>query len=317
MVFQQEQCRRCGAPKPNGAQSSPAAAAQVPRRNRKRGARPTQKPSAPPEYNLAKVLDGLKENGKLTSSPNAKPELPRLRSKQLSRPSQIARPRWPSRRPRSPSWKRQPRKQPRQWRRPSRRRRNCKGKSTSYRKSTTRSWLALPSLQIQSPIYRATCVRRSRPFLGIPKPSLSLLSWNLLSQAFPACWRLRRNPHGDRGARRRGIAAGQREGHLARGVGRCQSFRALAAGPARGRARGQESKDGGVRRASEASLAISNATSTQSTVRVAFMWPQARDRTSNPSPRSWSGKDSQFESPISRHHGHLPRQTSLRGNLDS
>ena len=39
-----------------------AAAAQVPRRNRKRGARPTQKPSAPPEYNLAKVLDGLKEN---------------------------------------------------------------------------------------------------------------------------------------------------------------------------------------------------------------------------------------------------------------
>ena len=51
-----------GAPKHNGAQSSLAAAAQVPRRNRKRGARPTQKPSAPPEYNLAKVLDGLKEN---------------------------------------------------------------------------------------------------------------------------------------------------------------------------------------------------------------------------------------------------------------
>ena len=37
--------------------------------------------------------------GKLTSSPNAKPELPRLRSKQLSRPYKIARPRWPSRRP--------------------------------------------------------------------------------------------------------------------------------------------------------------------------------------------------------------------------
>ena len=60
--FSSKQCRRCGAPKPNGAQSSPVAAAQVPRRNRKRGARPTQKPSAPPEYNLAKVLDGLKEN---------------------------------------------------------------------------------------------------------------------------------------------------------------------------------------------------------------------------------------------------------------
>ena len=62
MWFSSKQCRRCGAPKPNGAQSSPAVAAQVPRRNHKRGARPTQKPSAPPEYNLAKVLDGLKEN---------------------------------------------------------------------------------------------------------------------------------------------------------------------------------------------------------------------------------------------------------------
>ena len=60
--FSSKQCRRCGAPKRNGAQSSPAAAAQVPRRNRKRGARPTQKPSTPPEYNLAKVLDGLKDN---------------------------------------------------------------------------------------------------------------------------------------------------------------------------------------------------------------------------------------------------------------
>ena len=96
-----------------------------------------------------------------------------------------------------------------------------------------------------------------------------------------------------------------------------QSLRAVAAGPARRRARGQESEDGGVRPASEASLAISNATSTQSTVRVAFMRPQARDRASNPSPRFWSGKDSQFESPISRHPGQLPRPTSLRGNLDS
>ena len=63
----------CGAPKPNGAQSSPAAAAQVPRRNRKRGARPTQKPSAPPEYNLAKVLDGVKENEHFKDSELANP----------------------------------------------------------------------------------------------------------------------------------------------------------------------------------------------------------------------------------------------------
>ena len=33
-----------------------------------------------------------------------------------------------------------------------------------------------------------------RLFLGIPKPSPSLLSWKPLSQAFPACWRLQRQP---------------------------------------------------------------------------------------------------------------------------
>ena len=60
--FSSKQRLRCRAPKPAGAPSSPVAAAQVPRRNRKQGARPTQKPSNPPEYNLAKVLDGLKDN---------------------------------------------------------------------------------------------------------------------------------------------------------------------------------------------------------------------------------------------------------------
>ena len=113
------------------------------------------------------------------------------------------------------------------------------------------------------------------------------------------------------------LPAGQREGHLARGVGSCQGFRAVAGGPARGRARGQEGKDGGVRRASEASLAISNATSTESTVLVAFKRPQARDRASNPSPRFWSEKDCQVASPIRKHSGQLPVPTSLRGNLDS
>ena len=71
-----------------------------------------------------------------------------------------------------------------------------------------RSWLALLSPQTRSQIYRATCARCSRPFLGIPKPSLSLLSWKPLSQAFPAWWRLQRLPHGDREARQRGTAAG-------------------------------------------------------------------------------------------------------------
>ena len=132
--------------------------------------------------------------GKLTRSPNAKRALQRLQSNLRSRPSKIARPRWQSRRTRSPSWKQQQRKQPRQWRRPSRRLRNCTEKSTSYRKSTMRSWLALSSPRIQSQIHRATCVRRSRPFLGIPKPSLSLLSWKPRSEAFPACWRLQRPP---------------------------------------------------------------------------------------------------------------------------
>ena len=60
--FASKQCPRCWAPKPSGAPGSSAAAAQVPRRNRKRGTRPTQKPSTPPKLHLAKVLDGLKDN---------------------------------------------------------------------------------------------------------------------------------------------------------------------------------------------------------------------------------------------------------------
>ena len=189
--------------------------------------------------------------GKLTRSPNAKQALQRLQSNLRSRPSKVARLRWRSRRPRSPSWKRQPSKQPRQLRRPIRRRRNCKGKSTSYRKSTTRSWLALSNPGILSHISRAPCVRRSRPFQEISKPSPSSLSWKPLSQAFPAggC-----NAHsdGNRCARRHRLAAGQREGHLERGNGRRQGFRAFSGRLARGRARGQEGKYFGVRREREA-----------------------------------------------------------------
>ena len=60
--FSSKCCRRCGAPKLDGSPSAPGAAAQVPRRTRKRGARPASKSSAPPEVNLAKMLDGLQEN---------------------------------------------------------------------------------------------------------------------------------------------------------------------------------------------------------------------------------------------------------------
>ena len=45
-----------------GAPGAPDAAAQVTRRNRKRGTRFAQKPSTIPEVNLVKVLDGLKDN---------------------------------------------------------------------------------------------------------------------------------------------------------------------------------------------------------------------------------------------------------------
>ena len=60
--FSSKCCRRCGAPKPGGSPGAPDAPAQVPRRNRKRGARPTPKPSTPPEVNLAKISDGPKDN---------------------------------------------------------------------------------------------------------------------------------------------------------------------------------------------------------------------------------------------------------------
>ena len=250
--------------------------------------------------------------GKLTSSPNAKRALQRLQSNLRSQPSKIARLRWQSRRTRSPSCKRQQKKQPRQWRRPSRRLRKYKERSTSYRKSTTRSWLALSSPRIRSHIYRAT-----GPFWESRSPASYRSVGNRVYRPFQPAGGCNAYPHGDRGARRRGTAAGQREGHFAREVGRCQGVRAVAGGPPRGRAGGQEGKDGGVRRASEASSAISNATSTQSTVRVALKRPQARDRASNPSPRFWSEKDSQVASPIRKHPGQSPLPTSIRGNLDS
>ena len=66
--FSSKQCRRCGAPKPSSAPSSPDAAAQVPRRNQKRGNRPTQKLSTPPQVSLAKAFDVFKHHERFKDS---------------------------------------------------------------------------------------------------------------------------------------------------------------------------------------------------------------------------------------------------------
>ena len=86
---------------------------------------------------------------KPTSSPSARLALQRSPSNRRTRPSKVARLQWRSRRTRSPSWKRQPRRQTRRSRRQSRKPTSCKGKLTSYRKSTTRSWLASPKIRMR------------------------------------------------------------------------------------------------------------------------------------------------------------------------
>ena len=212
--FSSKQCRRCGAPKHNGAQSSPAAAAQVPRRNRKRGARPTQKPSAPPEYNLAKVLNGLKENEHFKDSEELAAmqakmehawEPDKLAKRQARTPEvavQAAFSALPNRKAAMAKSQAKISELEEAAQKAAEAVEEAKQKAEKLqgeidklsKKSTTRSWLALSSPRIRSQIYRATCERRSRPFLGIPKPSLSLLSWKPLSQAFPASWRLQRQP---------------------------------------------------------------------------------------------------------------------------
>ena len=57
--FSSKCCRRCGAPKPNGSPGAPEAAAQEEQKARDR---PMSKPSTPPEFNLEKLLHGLKDN---------------------------------------------------------------------------------------------------------------------------------------------------------------------------------------------------------------------------------------------------------------
>ena len=335
--FSSKQCRRCGAPKPNGAQSSPAAAAQVPRRIRKRGARPTQKPSTPPEYNLAKVLDGLKDNEHFKDSEELAAmqakmeqawEADKLAKRQARTPEVAVQAAFSALQNRKAAMAKSQakiseleeaaQKAAEAVEEAKQKAEKLQGEIDKLSKEYDEELARLvkpsdPVSNLQSNVRAAFQALsgnpEAQPLIAQLETAFTGLS-SLLAAATPT-------PHGDRGARQRGTAAGQREGHLARGVGRCQSLRAVAAGFARRRARGQESEDGGVRPAIEAGLAISNATSTLSTVRVAFMRPQARDRASNPSPRFWSGKDSQFESPISRHPGQLPRPTSHRGNLDS
>ena len=96
-----------------------------------------------------------------------------------------------------------------------------------------------------------------------------------------------------------------------------EALRAFTGRLARGGARGQEGKGCGIRRAREARLAITSATSTQSSVLAACKRPQARDQALNQSPRFWLEKDSQFVIPIRKHPGQLPLPTSQHGNLDS
>ena len=72
-----------------------------------------------------------------------------------------------------------------------------------------------------------------------------------------------------------------------------------------------------LRRAREASLATSSATSTRPTALAACKRPQARVQTLHPLPRFWLEKDLQFAGLIRKQPGQSPRPTSKRGNLDS
>ena len=213
-----------------------------PRRNRKRGARPTQKPSAPQSTiwqslgraQRKRALQGFGGACGHASKNGTGLEADKLAKRQARTPevavqaafsaSKIAMPRWPSRRPRSPSWKRQPRKQLRQWRRPSRRRRNCKGNRQAIER--VRRGAGSPYQ-----VFRSSLQFTEQRACGVPGPfweSRSPASHCSVGICFHRPFRFaggcNANPHGDRGARRRGIAAGQREGHLARGVGRCRAF---------------------------------------------------------------------------------------------
>ena len=148
---------------------------------------------------------------------------------------------------------------------------------TSNRKSTMRIWFAFSSHWILSHNYRATCVLLSRPFLGTLKHSLSSLRLETACTGLSSLLAAGTPTPRATDAHDAELQSGKEKGisHEALAVG--QGFRAVAGGPARGSARGQEGKYDEVRRASAASLASSNATSIQSTVRVAFKWPQARD----------------------------------------
>ena len=152
--FSSKCCRRRGAPKPDGLPGNSAAAAQVPRRNRKRGARSMSKPSTPPEANLAKLLDGLKDSELFKGTDElaamqAKAEKAREANKLAKRnahipdtavcglrPSNVKRPLRRKSRPSWSSWKRQAKRLLMRWRKPSRKLLNARRTSTASRRST-------------------------------------------------------------------------------------------------------------------------------------------------------------------------------------
>ena len=171
-------------------------------------ARHTSNANAPPEVNLAKILDGLKDNEHFSGSE----ELAAMQAKaeQAWEADKLAR-----RQARTPEVAVQSAYSALQNRKAtlaklqakiteleeaakaaveaveeaSRRRTSYKCKSTSYKQSAIRSGHVLSRPRILSHISGTPCVRHSRAFLEVLRPSLSSHSWKRLSQAFRACWR--------------------------------------------------------------------------------------------------------------------------------
>ena len=303
---------------PASAPSSPVVAAQVPWRNRKRGTRQTQKPSTHPEVNvnLAKVLDGLKDNEHFKGSEELAAmqakmeqawEADKLAKRQARTPEVAVQAAFSALQNRKAAMAKSQAKI-------SELEAAAKQAAEAVEEAKQKAEKLQGEIDTLSKEYDeelARLVKPSNPVTHLQsnvRAAFQALSGNpeaqpLISQletAFTGLSSLLA------AAMPTPMATDVRDDEeLQQDKEKATSYEAMAG------------EYGGVRRAREAGLAISSATSTQSTVRVAVKRPQARDRDSNPSPRFWSGKDSQFENPISRHPGQLPRPTSLRGNLDS
>ena len=177
--------------------------------------------------------------------------------------------------------------------RPSRRRKSCKGKSTSYRQSTTRRWHALSSPRILShPSHTLSGNVEAQPLISQLETAFTGLS-SLPAAATPtppaidARDDIDMQPDKERAIRNEAMARG---------------LRALVGRPARGGARGQKAEFRGVRRARAQGLV------TAASARVKILHPLRR---------FCLEKDFHFARLIRKQHGQLPRPTSHRGNLDS